>query len=124
MSIIKKEFVRRILEDESKRFEKNQGLEMRKLLHFHTGTLEAERHFSIKAPDNADGVLTIKHKAYERFLDVKKKPTIKNGRRISKQQYPIHNKFVFGHYYSIANRLMVDFTNEVAEGIKRDLERK
>lgn len=94
---------------------------MRKLLHFHTGTLESDRHFTVKSPDNADGVLTIKHKAYERFLDIKKKPTIKSGRRIGKKQYPIHNKFVFGHYYSIANRLMVDFTNEVAEGIKRDL---
>lgn len=97
---------------------------MRKLLHFHTGTLESDRHFSIKAPDNADGVLTIKNKAYGRFLDIKKKPTISNGRRIHKKQYPIYNKFVFGHYYTIANRLMVDFTNDVADGIKRDFESK
>ncbi len=122
MSIIKKEFVRRILADEARRLEKNQGLQMRKLLHFHTGTLEAGRHFSITTPDNADGVLTIKHKAYQRFLDVKKKASMKNGRRVRKKQYPIHNTFVFGHYYSIANRLMVDFTNEVAEGIKREFE--
>jgi hypothetical protein len=123
-AIIKKEFVRRILKDETSRLERNQGLQMRKLLHFHTGTLERERDFTVQQQPGLDGKLTFRHKAYERFLDLKKKPKIMGGRRTKVKNYPIHNKFVFGHYYSIANRLMVDFTNEVAEEIRRDFESK
>lgn len=122
-AIIKKEFVRRILKDEASRLERNQGLQMRKLLHFHTGTLERERDFTIDQEGGLDGKLTFKHRAYQRFLDLRKKPKLKDGRRIRRKNYPIHNKFVFGHYYVIANRLMVDFTNEVAAGLKREMER-
>ena len=122
-AIIKKEFVRRILKDESARLERNQGLQMRKLLHFHTGTLEREREFNVSHQSGLEGKLIFKHRAYQRFLDLRKKPIIKRGRRLRRKRYPIHNKFVFGHYYSIANRLMVDFTNEVAAGLKREMER-
>lgn len=122
-AIIKKEFVRRILKDESARLERNQGLQMRKLLHFHTGTLEREREFKVSDQFGLDGKLTFKHRAYQRFLDLRKKPIIRRGRRLRRRRYPIHNTFVFGHYYSIANRLMVDFTNDVAAGLKREMER-
>lgn len=97
---------------------------MRRLLSFHTGDLERERHFSVSADDTMDGKFTLRHKAYQRFLDIKKKIRSTNTRRIKKRSIPIHNKYVFGHYYSIANRLMFDFTNEVADGIRRDLENK
>lgn len=120
-TIVKKEFVRRVLQDEADRFDKNQGLAMRKLLTFHTGNTESSRIFKIESSDSFDGKLTLKHLARERFLDIKKKKRSKDTNRIKKRQFPIHNRFVFGHYYSIANRLMVDFTNEVADGIKRDL---
>lgn len=120
--IIKKAFVQKILREESQRLERNQGLEMRKLLHFHTGILERERDFKISTESGMDGQLRFKHKAYQRFLDLRKNPKIKNGRKIRKRNYPIHNRFVFGHYYVIANRLMVEFTNEVRDGIKREIE--
>ncbi|WP_026946180.1 hypothetical protein [Algoriphagus marincola] len=120
-TIVKKEFVRRILEDEASRFEKNQGLAMRKILTFHTGQTESSRIFKVETADNFDGKLTMKHLARQRFLDIKRKKRSRKSRRLRTTQYPIHNRFVFGHFYSIANRLMVDFTNEVAEGIKRDL---
>ncbi|EMS34628.1 hypothetical protein C943_03315 [Mariniradius saccharolyticus AK6] len=122
MSIIKKEFVRRILKDEAERFEKNQALQMRRVLTFHTGTLERERFFSVTSDDSMDGKLTLKHKAYQRFLDIKKKVRSKNSRRLKQRRLNIHNRFVFGHFFSIANRLMYGFTEEVAEGIKRDLQ--
>lgn len=97
---------------------------MRKLLQFHTGNLEGDRKFSVTGGDEMDGKLTIKHLAYQRFLDIKKKGTkLAKGRRVRQKNYRIHNRFVFGHYYSIANRLMVDFTNDVAEGIKREFEK-
>lgn len=121
MSIIKKEFVRRVLINESQRFDKNQTLQIRRLVTFHTGDLERERHFSVSSDDTMDGKLTLKHKAYQRFLDIKKKIRSKSSRRLKNRNIPIHNTFAFGHYYSIGNRLMYEFTNEVADGIKRDL---
>lgn len=120
-TIVKKEFVRRIMEDEAKRFEKNQGLAMRKFLNFHTGDTESSRVFSVETADNFDGKLTMKHLARQRFLDIKRKKRSRNSRRLKTTSRPIHNRFVYGHFYSIANRLMVDFTNEVADGIKREL---
>ena len=120
--IVKKEFVRMILKEEGQRLERNQGLQMRKLLQFHTGAIERERSFSVTQDDTMDGKLSFRHKAYERFLDLNKKPRISKGNKIKRKNYPIHNKYVFGHYYVIANRLMVDLTNDVAEGIKRKME--
>ena len=124
MSIIKKEFVRRILTEESERFDRNQTLQIRRFTTFHTGALERERHFSVSSDDTMDGMLTLRHKAYERFLDIKRKVKTKGSNTIKNRSIPIHNKFAFGHYYTIANRLMFDFTNEVADGIKRDFENK
>ncbi|GHB44348.1 hypothetical protein [Mongoliitalea lutea] len=124
MSIIKKEFVRRILQEESQRMEKNQLIQMRRLLNFHTNELVQGRELKVTQQDTMDGALSFRHKAYQRFLDLKKKPLIKRGQRIKRRNFPIHNRYVFGHYFSIANRLMVDFTNKVADGIKRDLEQK
>jgi len=124
MSIIKKEFVRRVLKDESDRFKKNQGLEMHKLLHFHTNKLHNDREFKVESSNTMDGKLIHSHVAYQRFLDIKRKIRSNKSNRIKKSSYPIHNRFVFGHYFSIANRLMYEFTNEVAEGIKKDFQIK
>ncbi len=120
MSIIQKEFIRRVLEDEANRMEKNQGLQMKRLLHFHTGNLFNGRQFTVKQGADLDGVLTIKFKIYQRFLDMKRKVRSKNG-NIRNRQYSIHNKYVFGHFYSIGDRLMYELTEDLIEGIKRDL---
>ena len=120
-SIIKKEFVRRILEDEGRRFEKNQGLAMRQLLNFHTGKTESERTFTVSSDDSMDGKLSVRLKANVRFLDIKKKTTAKDGSRINRKNRPIYNRFAYGHYFSIASRLMYDLTDDVVESIKKDL---
>lgn len=122
-SIIKKQFVKKILTEEAKRLEKNQSLEMRKLLHFHTGTLDQSRSFTVQESSEMDGKLVIRHVAYQRFLDIKKKGKVVDQRIKKARRFPIHNRYVFGHYYSIANRLMVDFTNDVAAGIKKNMEK-
>jgi hypothetical protein len=123
-TIVKKEFVRRILEDEGKRFEKNQGLAMRKFLHFHTGLTERSRLFKVETADNFDGKLSIRHLARQRFLDIKRKSRSTKTRRVQRISRPIHNRFAFGHYYAIAYRLMYDFTEEVASGIKAQFNTK
>lgn len=141
MSIIQKEFVRRVLEDEGKRLTRNQGIAIGKRLQFHSGRLTNDRQVRIESPDQMDGQLTFTHPDYERFLDLKnrivrrkERAIIKQGKNKGKKKtvagsglqkrkgYRIHNRFVFGHYQSIANRLMNEFTDEVAAGIKKDFE--
>ncbi|MEQ8548750.1 MAG: hypothetical protein RIC03_12610 [Cyclobacteriaceae bacterium] len=114
MSVIKKRFVEQILKDEAARYKKNQGLAMRKLLTFHSNNVIASRVFTVNKSDELDGQLNMQHSIVQRFLDMKKK----GGKR--KKSYPIHNKFAFGHYYSIANRLMSDFTEEVRSQIVKE----
>lgn len=120
-TIIKKEFVRRVLQDEGERFERSQGLALRKYLTFHTGETEKARLFKVTSADNMDGMLSITTRAHVRFLDIKKKTRTKSTRKIKRINRPIYNRFAFGHYYSIAARLMYDLTDDVVETIKKDL---
>lgn len=96
---------------------------MRKLLHFHTGQIVSGRQFTVTVGDSMDGQLTIRHKAYQRFLDIKRRVTDKAG-RIRKRSIPIHNRYIHGHYQSIARRLMFEMTDDVVQGIKKDLKIK
>ncbi len=120
-SIIKKEFVRRTLQDEGERFDRNQGMALRKYLNFHTGETERARSFKVTSADNMDGMLSITTRAHVRFLDIKKKKRTKTTRKVRRIHRPIHNRFAFGHYYSIAYRLMYDLTDDVVESIKQEL---
>lgn len=120
MSIIQKEFIRRILEDEAHRLEKNQGLAMKKQLHFRTGNLFNDRVFDVQPQGAIGGKLTFRHTIYQRFLDIKRKVRSKAG-SIRNRSYQIHNRFIFGHYYSIGERVMYEMTDDVVQGIKRDL---
>ncbi len=107
---IQKRFVRTILQDESRRLLKNQSLALHRKLHFHTQRLYNSRQITVRGGDNLDGELTFSHLAYLRFLDLK---SLNYGEKTVTHNRKIHNRFVFGHYYSIANRLMNDFTDDV-----------
>lgn len=121
MSNFKTEFVRRVLEDEGNRYMKNQGFAMTKRLQFHTGDILSARTKEVTADDSMDGKLTINHRAYERFLDIKKRTFNPETGRNTTRALKIHNVFVFGHYFGIANRLATEYTQEAKEAIKKDL---
>lgn len=115
-------FVKQVLQDEGKRYLKNQGIEMQKRLHFHTNRLFNDRTATVEgADDQMDGLLKLTHTAYERFLDMKRKVRNTKTNRIRTSRYRVHNRFVFGHYFSIANRLMNEFTEEARQAIIKDL---
>lgn len=139
MSIIQKEFVRRVLREEGERLTRNQGMAISKKLKFRTGRLMNGRTTEVVQADGMDGKLRFTHPDYERFLDMKrivrrtKSVTVRQrenkGRRRSvasgglkkKSGYGIHNRFIFGHYFSIANRLMYEFTEDVQQSIREEL---
>lgn len=124
MSYIKSEFVKRILQDEGKRLIKNQGGAIAKRVKFHTNRLLNDRHISVTGGDNMDGQLQFTHPHYERLLDIKRTVRNKNTNRASTRSRRIHNRFIFGHYFSISRRLMTDFTDEVVEQIRKDFHNK
>lgn len=131
MSIIQKEFVRRVLREEGERLTRNQGMAISKKLKFRTGRLMNGRTTEVVQADGMDGKLRFTHPDYERFLDMKRivRQQKNKGRRRSvasgglkkKSGYGIHNRFIFGHYFSIANRLMYEFTEDVQQSIREEL---
>lgn len=124
MSYVKTEFMKRVLDDEGKRLLKNQGKAIRKELHFHSYRLIRDRKAEAMITGENQATLKLTHPIYERFLDIRKRTTRKGSKRKSAKGYRIHNRFMMGHYLSIGNRMSIDFTNEVAEQIKKDMKQK
>jgi len=128
LAYIRKEFVKQILQQEGKELHDNQSKAIAKLLNFHSNRLMDDRSFTVTSNDDMDGQLTLTIPDYTRFLDIKPKAAAtqnkythwRNRRRTT--AFPIYNRFVLGHYYTIAYRLMYGLTEEVAAGIKKQFE--
>lgn len=112
---IRERFVRNILEDEGRRLLENQARALQQKLTFHTHLLFNTRKVSVKGGEEMDGTLEYGHILYQRFLDIK---NLHQGSVVVRRNRRIHNRFVFGHYSSIAARLMYDLTDDVVETFK------
>ena len=102
---IRERFIQDTLETEGRKMLELQTRQIERVTHSRTGNLRRNRYIKV-TPDK----LTLTHPEYERFLDMKKKSGA--GRR--KKRRKIHNRYIFGAYASIAERLMYGFTEEVA----------
>ena len=130
LALIRKEFVKQVLQEEGKELHDNQGKAIAKLLHFHTEHLYEDRPYSVESNDAMDGKFTLSIPGYGRALDIKPKNNLISAqdkythwrKRRRTKAFPIYNRFVFGHYYTIAYRLMYGLTEEVAAGIKKQFE--
>ena len=80
-----------------------------------SGDLLSHRAITVTAGTGASGTLTLRHVDYERFLDMKR---LHRGSKTIRSNRKIHNRFVFGTYGHIAQRLMTEFTEEVVEALK------
>lgn len=118
---IETRFVKSILEDEGKRLMQNQAAALGRKLTMRTGRLFNTRKMSVTGGSEMDGQLSFDHTVYQRFLDMK---TLRYGSHEVKRNRRIHNRFVFGHYTSIASRLMYDLTDEVVAEFKEELKSK
>lgn len=105
---------------------RNQGIEIEKRLQFHTKRLINDRTVSVNQSDDLTAKLAFTFPAYARFLDIKRK--VKRNKKTKatkvKPGYRIHNRFVMGHYYSIAYRIKNEFTSAVADAIRKDLPKR
>lgn len=116
MDAIKNKFIRDTLEDEGKRFVRNQGFAIRKELIFHTGKTFSDRSFKVTGQ-----TLQIDLPIHVRFLDVRKNTTrrkVGSGYRVSKQGYRIYNRFKEGHKLSLISRITTEFTEEMIQDIR------
>lgn len=84
-----------------------QGQEIAAKLKMHSGHLSHDRHLSVSS-----NRLTLMHPDYERFLDMRR-----NGGR-KHRRARIHNRFVYGAYASIADRLMNGYSSDILESFK------
>lgn len=117
---VKARFIRNILEEEGESMLRRQGTAILSKLETRSGTLEKSRSVSVSSgSDSFDGKMTFQHVAYERFLDLRR---LRYGSKVVSRRRKIHNRYVFGAYSRIAERLMYEFTDEVAASIRQQIE--
>lgn len=117
---VKARFIRNVLEEEGESMLRRQSSAILSKLETRTGTLEKSRSVSVSsASDSFDGKLTFRHVAYERYLDLRR---LRYGSKVISRRRRIHNRYVFGTYSRIAERLMYEFTDEVAASIRQQIE--
>lgn len=132
LALVRKDFVKSILESEGEELHDDQSKAIAKLLHFHSNRLYDERPYSIESGDTMDGTFTMSLPKYGRFLDIKPKNKVIQAQdkythwrqRRRTKAFPIYNRIVFGHYYSMAYKLMYGLTDEVANNIKKQFEKQ
>ncbi len=97
-------FISDTLREAGTRLLTRQGKEISAKVTSRSGRLMSGRSISV-----TNSTLTLTHPVYERFLDMKK---ISNRRKSSRRR--IHNRFTYGTYASIADRLMNGFFDEAS----------
>ncbi len=108
---VRQRFVHEVLSEEADRMLRRQGQKISSVTVSRSGRLLSSRGASVFGGAEFDGKLTFVHAAYERFLDMKRSAS--GGKRRTGMK--IHNRFVFGMYSSISERLMYGLTDSVVE---------
>lgn len=60
------------------------------------------------------------HDVRHRFIDMRTREV--KGIKKKKKSHPIHNRILFGHMNNVVRRLSFEFTQDMKETIKKDLE--
>lgn len=96
-------FIEDTLQKEGRKMLERQTKQIDSVLESRSGALRNSRRIR-----TSSDTLAFEHPIYERYLDMKRRV----GKRRKSRR--IHNRYVFGAYSSIAERLMYGFTDEVA----------
>lgn len=115
---IRSRFIHKVFKEEGARLLEKQGKAISSRTHERTGTLMRTRHVAVYGGngESIDGMMSLTHTVYERFLDMRHLDGRKHKRRI------IHNRFVMQAYGRIAYRMMNEFTSDVQEQLKQEIE--
>jgi hypothetical protein len=72
-----------------------------------------ERTFSV-----TDNEMQLEHLKVHRFVDMRTR-TLKDGSKINKKSYPIHNRIVMGNYSQLTKELAYGFTEEIKNSLRK-----
>lgn len=114
---VRARFVGEVLDAAGDRLLSSQERAVRRSVKLHTGRILSARDIVVSGGAEMDGKLIYTHTAYERFLDMRRL----GGQKKSSKRRRIHNRFVFGAYSGIAERLMYGLTEEVSDLIRSRL---
>ena len=112
---VRARFVQNVLEEEGQAMLRRQSSALSSRLESRSGHLISSRRVETSGGVDMDGILSFTHPDYERYLDIAKPAKGKRRRRI-------HNRYTFGAYQRIAERLMYEFTDDVAAAIREQME--
>lgn len=102
-------FIDSVLKEEGESMLEAQGRQISTVLKKRSGYLQSGRTVRISG-----GILTFDHPVYERFLDMKTR--LASGK--TRKGKRIHNRFTYGTFARITDRLMNGYTEEVAAKFK------
>jgi len=116
---VKKEFVRRVLDEQAKELNNRQTKAIERYLTFRSGQLLNERKVQVEGGgDSMDGKLVLTIPVHGRFMDMKLKNMRKTNRaRLTK----IYNSPSMAVFNATGKKLMYFFTKEVAAQINHEL---
>lgn len=119
-SLIKSEFLRRILVEQANDLQVDQDLALRKFLAFRTGQTFASRSFkTTHSAQYLSGSIRYQGAAHIRFLDINPKRR-KSGWTDGKRRF-IYNRRMEHIYLRTARRVMFGLTEEVVQAIRQQL---
>lgn len=101
-------FITDTLQKAGKRLLQHQTWAIESAYNERSGNLLGSRRLTVAGAD-----FRFSHPIYERFLDIRAR-----GRGKVKVGRQIHNRFVYGTYLGISERLLYGFTKEVEEQFK------
>lgn len=101
-------FIQDTLSKEGQRMLEKQTAEITMKIGRRSGNLLSGRNITV-----SDSMLTLVHPDYERFLDMK----VLGGKK--RKRTKIHNRFTYGAYERIADRLMNGYKDYLAEIAKQ-----
>lgn len=107
-------FINMILKDEGKKLKASQISFMRR-----RGFTSPEFYSDISV-DAHGTTLTHEHLLRHRFVDMKTRNTKQGKKR--KKHHPLHNRQIFGYLNNIIHRIQFDFSEEIINMIKSELE--
>ncbi len=111
---VRARFVKNVLEEEGRNMLRRQAAAISSTVESRSGHLLSARRIETASGADMDGRLSFIHPDYERYLDIARPAKRKRRRRI-------HNRYTFGAYSKIAERLMYEFTDEVATSIREQM---
>lgn len=108
-TILEKKFIRKKLGETAKEIERVQDTRMSSF----NSNFWNNRRFTV-----TDDQLDFEHLKVHRFVDMRRRQ-LKDGTKINKKSYPIHNRVVMGQYSQLTRELAYGFTEEVKNQLRQ-----